>query len=318
MQVSPKSKKKSEHGSPCSKSEQNPSAASVFKKARPMTTTDEHEQKFKPGQFTDVPAFPVVAIKTLQAISREREALTELSLLISSDAAISAGILRMANSALFNIRIEITGVLQAIHMLGLERVKGVVLTVAMKSYLGEAIEVPELRACWRHSLACAVVAEEFAKASLMEADTVYTAGLMHDVGRLGLIAAYPREYADFLLKADDVPCDALAREREMFGVDHCQAGNLLVSRWSLPKIFSEVTLRHHDDPVLGESPIVSTVRRSCRMAETLGFGVVQPLHPFRYEDILENLPERERRQFPKESSDLMQRIAARINSIESV
>lgn len=283
-----------------------------------MTTTEKNEQKFKPEHLTDVPAFPVVAIKTLQAISREREALTELSVLISSDAAISAGILRMANSALFHIRFEITGVLQAIHMLGLERVKGVVVTVAMKSYLGHSIDVPVLRACWRHSLACAVVAEEFAKASFMEADTVYTAGLMHDVGRLGLIAAYPKEYADFLLKADNEPYDALAGERDVFGVDHCQAGQLLVSRWNLPKIFSEVTLRHHDDPVLGESPIVSVVRRSCRMAGTLGFGVVQPIHPFSYEDILENLPERERKQFPKESSELMQHVAARINSIESV
>jgi len=283
-----------------------------------MTTTEKKEEKFKPTQLTDVPAFPVVAIKTLQAISREREALTELSNLISTDAAISAGILRMANSALFNIRFEISGILQAIHMLGLERVKGVVVTVAMKSYLGESIEVPVLRACWRHSLACAVVAQEFAKASLMEADTVYTAGLMHDVGRLGLIAAYPKEYADFLLKADDHPCDALAREREEFGVDHCQAGQLLVTRWNLPKIFSEVTLRHHDDPVLGESSILSVVRRSCRMADTLGFGVVQPLHPLSYEDILENFPERERKQFPKDSSEMTQHIASRINSIESV
>jgi HD-like signal output (HDOD) protein len=283
-----------------------------------MTTIEKREQKFNPGPLTDVPAFPVVAIKTLQAMSRERAALTELSILISSDAAISAGTLRMANSALFNIRFEITGVLQAIHMLGLERVKGVVVTVAMKSYLGASIEVPVLRACWRHSLACAVVAEEFAKASLMEGDTAYTAGLMHDVGRLGLIAVYPKEYADFLLNAENEPCEALAGERVVFGVDHCQAGQLLVSRWNLPKIFSEVTLRHHDDPVVAESPILTTVRRSCRMVTTLGFGVVQPIHPFSYEDILENLPERERKQFPKESSELMQHIAARINSIESV
>ncbi|HET6142711.1 MAG TPA: HDOD domain-containing protein [Candidatus Acidoferrales bacterium] len=283
-----------------------------------MTTAKESEQHFKPAHLTDVPAFPLVAIKVLQATSRERAALTELSVLISSDAALSAGILRMANSALFNIRIEITGVLQAIHLLGLERVKGVVVTVAMKSYLGASVEVPVLRDCWRHSLACAVVAEEFAKASLMEADTVYTAGLMHDVGRLGLIAAYPKEYADFLLKEENSPCDALAAERDVFGVDHCKAGQLLVSSWNLPQIFSEVTLRHHDEPGIGESAIVSIVRRSCRMADTLGFSVVHPIHPFSYEDILENLPDRERKQFPKESSELMHHIAAKINSIESV
>jgi HD-like signal output (HDOD) protein len=283
-----------------------------------MTTPANSERNFPPRRLTDVPAFSVVAIKVLQATSRERAALTELSVLISSDAALSAGILRMANSALFSMRVETTGVLQAIHMLGLERVKGVAVTVAMKSYLGASIEVPVLRACWRHSLACAVMSEEFAKASFMEPDTVYTAGLMHDVGRLGLIGAYPKEYADFLSKERNNPCDALAMERNVFGVDHCKAGQLLVSRWNLPQIFSEVTLRHHDEPEMGESAIVSIVRRSCRMADTLGFGATHPIHPFSYEKILENLPERERKQFPNESSELMQHIAARINSIESV
>jgi HD-like signal output (HDOD) protein len=292
--------------------------ASICEKAPTMTITEKNEQKFKSGSLTDVPAFPSVAIKTLQVMSRERGELSELSELISSDAAMSGGILRLANSALFNIRIEISGVLQAIHLLGLERVKGVVVTVAMKAYLGQSIEVPVLRACWRHSLACAIVAEEFAKASLMEADVAYTAGLMHDVGRLGLIAAYPKEYTDFLIKAENEACDAMARERDLFGVDHCQAGQLLVTRWNLPKIFSEVTLRHHDGLIVGDPAILTVVRRSCRMAEILGFGVVHPIHPISYEEILKDLPDRERNRFPKESSELVHQIASKINSIESV
>jgi len=283
-----------------------------------MTTTEKSEQKIKPALLAEVPAFPGVAIKTLQAMSRERGELAELSEIIRTDAAISAGILRMANSALFNLRVEISGVLQAIHMLGLERVKGVVVTVAMKSYLGKSIEVPLLRACWRHSLACAVIAEEFAKAGMMEADVAYTAGLMHDVGLLGLIATYPQEYTEFLIKTESEPCDALAGERDLFGVDHCQAGQLLVTRWNLPKIFAEVTLRHHDPPLAGEPAILTVVRRSCRMADTLGFGIVQPIHPLSYEEILKDLPDRERNRFPNESEVLAQRIAGKINSIESI
>jgi HD-like signal output (HDOD) protein len=283
-----------------------------------MPTTEKSEQKFKPGSLPEVPAFPVVAIKTLQVMSRERGELSELSELISSDAAMSAGILRMANSALFHIRIEISSVLQAIHMLGLDRVKGVVVTVAMKAYLGQSIEVPVLRACWRHSLACASVAEEFARASFMEADVAYTAGLMHDVGRLGLIAAYPTEYTDFLMNAENEPCDPMERERDLFGVDHCQAGQLLVTRWNLPKIFREVTLRHHDAFIAEDSAILKLVRRSCRMADVLGFGVVHPIQPISYEEILSDLSVRERNRFPKESSELVKRIASKINSIESV
>ncbi len=282
-----------------------------------MPIVERSKHPVDTGLLTEVSAFPAVAVKALQAISRERGPLNELSELIASDAAISGGILRMANSALFSVRIEVRSVLQAIHMLGLERIKGVVVTIAMKTYLDGTLEIPALRACWRHSLACAVISEEFAKVGMMEGDVAYTAGLMHDVGRLALIATYPREYANFLARAENEPCDTLERERALFGVDHCQAGRLLVSRWSLPKMFLEVTSRHHEASAAGESSILSTVRRSCKMADTLGFSVVQSCRTRSYEEILQDLPERERSRLPHESSELSQHIASKINSIES-
>jgi HD-like signal output (HDOD) protein len=223
----------------------------------------------------------------------------------------------MANSALFNVRIEVRSVLQAIHMLGLERVKGVVVTIAMKTFLDGTLEIPALRACWRHSLACAVISEDLAKVGMMEGDVAYTAGLMHDVGRLALIASYPKEYANFLAGAENEKGDTLGRERALFGVDHCQAGGLLVSRWNLPKMFLEVTSLHHESPTAGEHSILSTVRRGCLMADTLGFSVVPSGQTRTYEEILQDLPERERSRLPHESSQFIEHIASKINLIES-
>jgi HD-like signal output (HDOD) protein len=283
-----------------------------------VSTIENIAPKAKQKLLTEVRAFPAVAIKALQIISRERGQLQELSDVIASDAAISGGILRMANSALFGVRIQISGVLQAIHMLGLERIKGVVATIAMKSYLGNSLEIPALRDCWRHSLACGISAEEFAKASLMEADVAYTAGLMHDVGRLALIATYPNEYAAFLSATSAGTCEILQGERDLFGVDHCHAGMLLVTRWNLPKMFAEVTSRHHDAATAGDSAMLSTVRRSCRMAHALGFSVGQSHSSATYEQILSDLPEREQSRFPLQSVDLAHHIASKINSIESV
>ncbi len=268
------------------------------------------------GSLTEVPSFPSVAIQALQIISNERGQLRELSDLVKSDAAISAEILHMANSALFGIRTEVCSIMQAIHMLGLERVKGLVVTIAMKAYLNGALEIPALRACWRHSLACALVAEDFAKVGLMEGDVAYTAGLMHDVGRLALVAGYRKEYADFLVAAEHEPFDALQRERKLFGVDHCQVGKLLVTRWKLPKMFIDVTSRHQEAAVAGEPSILSTVRRSCQMADALGFSVVPPLQPQSYEEILGQLPERDRARFPGDSSEFVVHIASKINSLE--
>jgi putative nucleotidyltransferase with HDIG domain len=267
--------------------------------------------------LTEVPPFPAVAIKALQVMSGETAQLRELSDLISTDAAFSGEILRLANSALFGVRVEVSSILQAVHLLGLERVKGAVVTIAMKSYLGDSLEVPALPACWRHSLACAVIAEKLARLQLMEADVAYTAGLMHDIGRLALVAGYPGEYAKFLASTETGPCDALASERDLFGIDHCQAGLLLVSRWNLPRTFIAVTSRHHDAAAAGDPAVLTTVRHSCMMADALGFNVVHPLAPRSYEEILSDIPERERVQLPREPSELVQYVAGKINSIES-
>ena len=266
-----------------------------------MTTTQTRNRTHMPRALTEVPPFPAVAIKALQVISNEYGQLRELSDLITTDAAISGEVLRMANSALFGGRLQINSILQAIHMLGLERLKGVVVTIAMKSYLADSLEVPALRACWRHSLACAIIAEQLARLNFIEADIAYTAGLMHDVGRLALVAGYPSEYADFLTNLKKEPCDALQRERDLFGIDHCQAGLLLVARWNLPRTFIAVTSRHHDAPAAGDPAVLSTVRYGCIMAAALGFSVVHPVQPRNFEEILSQLTERERSQLPFET-----------------
>jgi HD-like signal output (HDOD) protein len=236
----------------------------------------------------DIPPFPQVAVKALQVISRENEQLRSLSELIATDAAISGEVLRIVNSALFGARIEVTGILQAIHMLGLERIKAIVLTIAMKSYLGAHLEDAALRACWRHGLACALVAQRIARSNLMEADMAYTAGLLHDVGRLALIATYPVEYAALLTDLKQHPGNAMEREKDMFGMDHCAAGLEVIARWNLPAMFAAVVSLHHTSPA-PESPLLSAIRLACRTADAIGFNAVPVDVPVSYDELLEEM-----------------------------
>jgi putative nucleotidyltransferase with HDIG domain len=283
-----------------------------------VTSVRKSERTELPRALLEVRPFSAVAIKALQVVSNEYGQLRELSELIISDAAFSGEILRIVNSPLFGIRKEVSGILQATLLLGLERVKGVVATIGMKAYLGDSLDVPALRACWRHSLACAVVAEEMARASLMEEDVAYTAGLMHDIGRLALAVAYPQKYAAFLMSTEKEPCDAVQYERELFGIDHCQAGRLLVLRWNLPKHYVGITSQHHEPAAGGNLDMLAIVRHSCRMADALGFNAVYPLQPQSYDEILACLPDRDRGRLPHEPSGLIFQIANKINSIESV
>jgi putative nucleotidyltransferase with HDIG domain len=281
------------------------------------TTLPRPQQAGVPLDSIEIPPFPAIAIKALQLISKDYSRLSELSNLICSDAAFSAEMLRIVNSPFFGLRTEVKGVLQATLLLGLERVKGLVLTIGMRAYLGEALKVPALRACWRHSLACAMIAEDLTKKSLEEKDVAYTAGIIHDIGRFGLAVAYPERYASFLARTVDGPAAVLERERELFGINHCEAGRSLVLRWNLPKEFVRVTSEHHQRATGGTFDLVAVVRASCMMADALGFEVVLPREPRNYKELLAELPERHRSLLSRDAEELSFRIAEKINSLES-
>jgi putative nucleotidyltransferase with HDIG domain len=284
-----------------------------------VLTVTESQKLNQPGisiSLVEIPPFPATAVKTLQVISNDAARMKEVSDLISTDPALSSEVLRVVNSPFFGVRTEVRGILQATLLLGLERIKGLVVTIGMKGYLGDSLNVPALRSCWRHSLACAVIAEELAASgSSREKDVAYTAGIIHDIGRLGLAVAYPEQYASLLSKAEEEPCDILARERELFGIDHCEAGRALVLRWNLPREFADVASKHHGSSTAGTFDLVAIIRTSCMMADALGFAVARPLRLRKYQEIHCDVPKAN--QLSIDPEELTFRIAEKINSIES-
>ena len=80
----------------------------------------------------------------------------------------------------------------------------------------------------------------------------------------------------------------------------------------------QVTLKHHEPVTGGKFDLVAIIRFSCMMADTLGFEVIRPLQPRKYEELLAELPELHRKQISSDPAELSFRIATKINSIESV
>lgn len=203
-----------------------------------MTTPPQADRFAKQLKSVDLPPFPAVAIRALQLVSQSETRLSELHDLISADPAFAVEILRLANSPLYGIRVEIVSTVQATILLGFERVKGLALTIAMRAYIEDLLHVPALRASWRHSLACAAAAEELAAASSMDKDSAYTGALIHDIGRLALAVMQPDSYNQLFQNTTGTPESVLQKERESFGADHCEAGRLLTTSWNLPRCSS--------------------------------------------------------------------------------
>lgn len=272
---------------------------------------DQNELSF----LVSLPPFPAVAMRVLSLLAKEDLGLKELTQQIQADPVLSSEVLTMSNSVLFGFRTEIRSILQATTLLGAQRVKGIAMTIAMKTYLTESFQLPVVLACWRHNLACALVAEELARVSLIEKDFAYLAGLLHDIGRLALGMSKPHEYGELLNSEQREPLDILEREREMFGMDHCEAGRRLMQSWKLPQQFCEVATHHHA-PRGGKFDIVALVNRSCLLADSIGFAAAASARPRKFESVLATLPERERKRFDPDRERFALNIAIKIHSLE--
>src|SRR5579872_2684884 len=282
-----------------------------------MPMSGQGDKTAKKITLVDLPPFPAVAIRALQLVSKSETRLSELHDLISSDPAFAAEILRLANSPLYGIRTVIMSTVQATILLGFERVKGVALTIAMRSYIGKSLQVPVFRASWRHSLACAMIAEEVGKAMCMDKDAAYTIGLIHDIGRLGLAVLQPDIYSSILQNVHENSASVLESERELFGMDHCHAGHLMATGWHLPDLFIEIASRHHEVRRSELLDALAVVRLSCKMADALGFEFAPCADRPEYDTLLQELPERARGQMDPHSIDFATRLEQKIGCVES-
>jgi putative nucleotidyltransferase with HDIG domain len=262
-----------------------------------------------------IPPFPAIALKALKLMSGTDTSLLELCNLIRSDLAFSTAILRIANSPLVAFSKDITSVVQASMLLGFQRLRSVVITVGLKAYLKDSF-TPLMRACWHHSVACAIVAERSAKWSSWDKEFAYTAGILHDIGRVALATTMPAAYARVIERGADRPHGLLQVEQELCGIDHCQAGRSLVTAWNLPEAFLYIVACHHD-PEVHLTGTDSLVPPSCALADALGFGVVRCPSSRSYAEIVGEFPEAARKHFPGDAQQLASEIANEIKVIES-
>jgi HD-like signal output (HDOD) protein len=255
----------------------------------------------------------------LQLAHNENFQLHELSGLISSDSAFASEVLTIANSLLYAPRFPASSILQAIAVLGANNLQGLCLTVGVRAYMSKSLYQPAMRAVWRHNLACALISDQLASVGFLDRDVAYTAGVMHDIGRLALGVVRPKEYSLLLGVHSGSPTSILNAERNLFGWDHCEAGKQLIIDWKMPPAFEPVVADHHEPRQKDAHwSMADLINVSCRMADTIGCAAFPGCEVTPYPDLLDELPERERRLFHLTVETLSLEIARKIDSVESV
>ena len=194
-----------------------------------------------------LPTLPGVAMQVIQKASRPDCAIGEIASLVSRDPALCAKILKIVNSAFFSIPRAITSIQRALNMLGLRRVRSLVLCLSLPAMQRRPASRFFMRGFWKAAMASAIAAHEWAIAGKMsDPDNELVSSLLGDLGTLVLLDMFPDRYA----RVTDLAPLAFVRtqcdvERDLFGFDHAELSAHLLGRWGFPPDMTEAIRCHH-------------------------------------------------------------------------
>ncbi|MDR9435998.1 MAG: HDOD domain-containing protein [Thiohalophilus sp.] len=195
-------------------------------------------------------SLPEVSLRISQMAEQGDCTAVELGRVISQDASLSARLLRIANSPVYGLSSRVDTVSRAVTLLGLQQIRDLVIgTTATRAFDGIPTDLVSLQDFWHHSLYCGLLAQELGEASsASRSESLFLAGLLHDIGQLVMFYKLPQHMHSALLRTLQVedPLPMYRAEREVIGFDHAQVGEALAELWRLPSNLRECIAFHHE------------------------------------------------------------------------
>ncbi|MFB9243919.1 HDOD domain-containing protein [Massilia antarctica] len=210
-------------------------------------------------RLADLPSLPAVVMELLTSIDQEDIDIAVLAKKVSHDQALTAKTLRLANSSLYGLQVRVTTIQQAITYLGFQTTRNLITASALTGCFAEGrCPAFDHKAFWRHSIATAACAKVLARRVRFNQDYAFTAGLLHDIGRLVLVSSYPDLYQqvmEYRAAKDTYVQDA---ELAVMGVDHVLAGVALAEHWNFSDTMKMAIAFHHD-PGAPDAGLLATI-----------------------------------------------------------
>lgn len=236
------------------------------------------------GKKASPKALPFVVAEVLAITSDEEAGIESLVKAVERDPAISANVLRLANSAMYGRGGRSTTISESVKRVGFKGVRE--LTVALgvlQNHLTTSGGGLNRYLFWRHCMAAGVIARDVMyESDRAQAETAFVAGLLHDIGKGFLADSFPDAYASVLARVEGHRRDRalLHLEKTCLGIDHSQLASRLLSGWGLPDSITEPVVAHHRDWASikkwknrGREILAGTVIAANALAKAMGLGL---------------------------------------------
>ena len=238
-------------------------------------------------RVVDLPTVSPAAVKLMSLLNKPDVQTKDVVDIVRYDTILSLKLLRVCNSALLSRGEPIASLEQAVQRLGYYELYRLVLALTVGKSLSRQLPgyAIDQKGLWRHSLATGLAAEmvqSVSKVVEVEASVAYTAGLVHDLGKLALDNALsPEVGAAVRLEVEQNGLSTLEAERKILQTDHSEIGAILLRRWNMPESIIEATANHHA-PVLSPKPQLSAVVHVANcLAHEVGAGAGRDSHAVR-------------------------------------
>jgi putative nucleotidyltransferase with HDIG domain len=228
----------------------------------------KEEGKFLILEVLELPTLSTILNKVLKVAGNDRSSAADMAEVISKDQALTANILKIANSAYFGLSQEVTTVLQAIVVLGFDAVRSIALSASViDAFRGAGSRHFDRTRFWTHSLACAYLCKKIATMThRVDLETAFVSGLLHDLGKIVLDIHFPDSYARAMSRAAEGK-SVVDAEVEVLGFSHAEVVMWMAQRWKFPKPIIFSIANHHGHMANDEryDPLAAIVRVANRL-----------------------------------------------------
>lgn len=227
--------------------------------------------------INEIISMPTVLAELMSELNKSESATYKIVRLVETDPALTGNVLRVVNSPFYGLRWRVNSVSSAIALLGIAETSRLLLAFYMKQRLLSLNQKQQgfLDLLWKHSVNTAAAARLIVKEfGILAGGKEFTAGLLHDMGKIVLVQYFPDELAMINRMVKELEIEDVQAESQVVAVSHTEIGGMLADRWRLPLEFGEVMRLHHTPSQASLNPeLTSVIRFADLLAESWGNGI---------------------------------------------